>query len=108
MTASPSEEHGAAGEQAERDVAEQPRRLERLLDELEGDGADQHAGPEGHHEPQHEPLHPKRSATTPPIRSDELANSPQANASTIYGEGAARAAVSGTGPRIDGRPARRS
>ena len=42
------EEHGGSGEEAQRDSAVAGGGLERLVNELEGDGADQHAGAEGH------------------------------------------------------------
>src|SRR6185436_4568823 len=50
------EEDQRPDQQSECDPAFPGRGVERLLDELERDGADQHAGAEGHDQPQHAPL----------------------------------------------------
>ena len=83
MSVSPTKNTKAPAEEPERRAAEAARRLHGVVDELEGDGAQEHAGPEAHDQPEHlRRRRPARTRATIPASSDEAASSPHSNAST--------------------------
>ena len=98
MSVVSEEEDSGSGEEAERDSAIAGGGLERLVDELEGDGADQDAGAEGHDQAERAPA--DREAKREERRRARARSRPR------FPRGRTRASALPLGLRLryDGRP----